>query len=106
VELRRHVNAHIAAKAMDNGDRLHHLLVEIAGPDCQTGLAIARRAWGDDLGSERDRRLRQQATLLVCAAHLPPRPGHVEAAERERRAGVSQADRDAAAADLAARMAP
>jgi hypothetical protein len=106
VELRRHVNSHIAAKAMSNGLALHGLLVEIAGPECTTGLQIARRAWGDDLGTGRERRQRQDTTLALCSAYLPTRPSVVAAEESRQRTKKTQQDRDAAADELAAQMAP
>lgn len=104
VELRRHANSHVADKAMQNGNALHGLLVEIAGKDCETGLAIARRCWGDDLATGEERRQRQDATLALCSAYLPPRPSVVAAEESRQRTNKTNDQRSAMADAIAAEM--
>lgn len=63
-----------------------------------TGVALSRAATGDDQTTERDRRQRFALTVAACRAWLPPEPPsgrQLADAERDRRAGTTEAQRQA-----------
>lgn len=89
--------------AMRSGEAMGAAL-RSAFPDARGCLSLARSATGDDQPISTQRRERFFATVAICSAWLPPRPatsGQLDAAERARRSGITEAQRQANATALA-----
>lgn len=78
-------------------------------PDAVGILGLARAATGEDLPDDHQRRQRFAATVSRCQTwlpHEPPTDRQLLAAERDRRAGVTDEQRQRSAEEIAAGFGP
>jgi hypothetical protein len=99
IQRRRRLDPGQVAQAEQRGEAMHAALADMF-PGL-TGLALARAACGDDTP---DARSRLDATCAALSRYLPPRPPSERQkleAERARRSGITEEQRQAHAEALA-----